>query len=167
MNEDVTRGADASDPLLTVMRYHEETKHHFSRYARSPGYMDWANQPNPFRRYQGSPLIALPLLKPDEAPRSPLYDDLYLDDVIVSAPVTIRSISRFFEYSLAIRPGSRPATCSGHFEPIRPAATCILLKVTCSSTKSPACALFPVCITTRPRSMRWNCAPSCRETALI
>ncbi len=102
MNEDVTRGADASDPLLTVMRYHEETKHHFSRYARSPGYMDWANQPNPFRRYQGSPLIALPLLKPDEAPRSPLYDDLYLDDVIVSAPVTIRSISRFFEYSLAI-----------------------------------------------------------------
>jgi len=102
MNEDVTRGADASDPLLTVMRYHEETKHHFSRYARSLGYMDWANQPNPFRRYQGSPLIALPLLKPDEAPRSPLYDDLYLDDVIVSAPVTIRSISRFFEYSLAI-----------------------------------------------------------------
>ena len=84
------------------MRYHEETKHHFSRYARSLGYLDWANQPNPFRRYQGSPLIALPILKPDEAPRSPLYDDLYLDDVIVSAPVTIRSISRFFEYSLAI-----------------------------------------------------------------
>jgi SagB-type dehydrogenase family enzyme len=102
MNEDATRGAGAPDPLLTVMRYHQETKHHFSRYARSLGYMDWTNQPNPFRRYQGSPIIALPLLKPDEAPRSPLYDDLYLDDAIPSAPVTVRSISRFFEYSLAI-----------------------------------------------------------------
>jgi len=102
MNEDAIRGADAPDPLLTVTRYHQQTKHHFSRYARSPGYLDWANQPNPFRRFQGSPLTALPLLKPDEAPRSPLYHDLYLDDAIVSTPITIRSISRFFEYSLAI-----------------------------------------------------------------
>ena len=102
MNEDAIRGADAPDLLLTVMRYHQETKHHFTRYARSLGYMDWANQPNPFRRYQGSPLFALPLLRPDEAPRSPLYDDLYLDDAIVSTPVTASSISRFLEYSLAI-----------------------------------------------------------------
>jgi SagB-type dehydrogenase family enzyme len=102
MNDDAIRGAGAPDPLLTVIQYHQETKHHFSRYARSLGYMDWANQPNPFRRYEGSPLVALPLLEPDEAPRSPLYDDLYRDDAIVSAPVTVRSISRFFEYSLAI-----------------------------------------------------------------
>ena len=38
MNEDAVRGADATDPLLTVMRYHQETKHHFSRYARSLSY---------------------------------------------------------------------------------------------------------------------------------
>ena len=102
MNDDAVRGADAPDALLTVIRYHQETKHHFSRYARSLGYMDWANQPNPFRRYLGSPLIDLPLLKPDEAPRSPLYEDLYLDEAIVSAPVAVHSLSRFFEYSLAI-----------------------------------------------------------------
>jgi SagB-type dehydrogenase family enzyme len=102
MNEDAVRGVDAPDPLLMVIQYHQETKHHFSRYARSLGYMDWANQPNPFRRYQGSPLIALPLLPPDEAPRSPLYEDLYLDEAIVSAPVSVRSLSRFLEYSLAI-----------------------------------------------------------------
>ncbi|MBI2224846.1 MAG: hypothetical protein HYU44_07795 [Betaproteobacteria bacterium] len=47
------------DPLEVVMRYHQETKHHFSRYARSLGYLDWANQPEPFRRYGGSPLISL------------------------------------------------------------------------------------------------------------
>jgi len=82
------------------MRYHQETKHHFSRYARSLGYLDWANQPDPFRRYEGSPLISLPLLKPDDTPLSPLYEDLYRPGA--SAPVTIRTLSRFFEYALAI-----------------------------------------------------------------
>jgi SagB-type dehydrogenase family enzyme len=100
--EDPVRGAGALDPLEAVVRYHQETKHHFSRYARSLGYMDWANQPNPFRRYEGSPLSALPLLQPDDAPFSPLYEDLYRGRAVASAPVTVRSISRFLEYSLAI-----------------------------------------------------------------
>ena len=91
-----------ADPLDMVMRYHQETKHHFSRYARSLGYLDWANQPDPFRRYEGAPLIALPLLKPDDAPASPLYEDLYRPGAIASAPVSVRSLSRLFEYSLAI-----------------------------------------------------------------
>jgi SagB-type dehydrogenase family enzyme len=93
---------ESLDPLEVVMRYHQETKHHFSRYARSLGYMDWANQPDPFRRYEGSPLIPLPLLKPDAAPLSPLYEDLYRPGAIASNPVTVPSLSRFFEYSLAI-----------------------------------------------------------------
>lgn len=84
------------------MQYHQETKHHFSRYARALGYMDWANQPDPFRRYEGSPLIPLPLLNPDEAPLSPLYQDLYRPGAIASVPVTVRAVSRFLEYSLAI-----------------------------------------------------------------
>jgi SagB-type dehydrogenase family enzyme len=91
-----------ADAVDVVMRYHQETKHHFSRYARSLGYMDWANQPDPFRRYAGSPLIALPVLKPDEVPRSPLYEDLYRPGAIAALPVGIRSLSRFFEYALAI-----------------------------------------------------------------
>jgi SagB-type dehydrogenase family enzyme len=85
-----------------VMRYHQETKHHFARFARSLGYMDWANQPNPFRRYEGSPLFSLPLLKPGDAPASPLYEDLYRPGTIVSASLSVRSLSRLFEYSLAI-----------------------------------------------------------------
>jgi SagB-type dehydrogenase family enzyme len=96
------KAAESLDPLELVMRYHQETKHHLFRYARSLGYMDWANQPDPFRRYEGSPLITLPLLKPDDAPISPLYEDLYRRGATASAPVTIRSLSRFFEYSLAI-----------------------------------------------------------------
>ena len=84
------------------MRYHQETKHHFSHFARSLGYLDWANQPDPFRRYEGSPLIALPLLKPEDAPASPLYEDLYRRGAIASEPLGVRSLSRLFEYSLAI-----------------------------------------------------------------
>ncbi len=98
----MNRAAGALDPLEAVMRYHQETKHHFSRYARAPGTMDWANQPDPFRRYEGSALIPLPVLKPDEAPRSPLYEELYGPGAIAGAPVTVRSLSRLLEYSLAI-----------------------------------------------------------------
>jgi len=100
-SHDVT-SAGVLDPLAAVMRYHQETKHHFSRHARAPGTMDWANQPDPFRRYEGSPLVALPILQPDDAPRSPPYADLYRPGVIANAPVTLRSLSRFFEYSLAV-----------------------------------------------------------------
>ena len=41
-------------------QYHEATKHHFQRFARSSGYLDWKTQPNPFRRYDGAPLLELP-----------------------------------------------------------------------------------------------------------
>ncbi len=100
--EDPASAADALDPVEVVMRYHQETKHHFSRSARSLGYMDWANQPDPFRRYEGSPLIRLPVLGPDDAPLSPFYEDMYRPEAIASAPVTIRALSRFLEFSLAI-----------------------------------------------------------------
>jgi SagB-type dehydrogenase family enzyme len=90
------------DPLGVVMRYHQETKHHFSRYARAPGAMDWANQPDPFRRFAGSPLFALPLLRPGDAPRSPPYAELFRPGAIAGAPVSLHTLSRFFEYSLAV-----------------------------------------------------------------
>ena len=44
-----------------VVAYHERTKHHVHRYAASLGYMDWATQPDPFRRYAGADLVRLPL----------------------------------------------------------------------------------------------------------
>ena len=57
--------------LESVLRYHERTKHHFYRFAAGPGRLDWANQPDPFRRYAGAALARLPLLAPDEEPVSP------------------------------------------------------------------------------------------------
>jgi len=43
-----------------VVAYHERTKHHYHRYAAALGYLDWAKQPDPFRRYDGASLVRLP-----------------------------------------------------------------------------------------------------------
>jgi SagB-type dehydrogenase family enzyme len=88
--------------LETVLRYHERTKHHFNRYARGPGSLDWANQPDPFRRYEGASLVDLPRLGSEEEPRSPAYEDLYRPAALPSAPVTVRSVSRLFDYALGL-----------------------------------------------------------------
>jgi SagB-type dehydrogenase family enzyme len=88
--------------LEAVMRYHERTKHHFARFAPGPGRLDWANQPNPFRRYAGAALVRLPLLAPDEEPVSPAYEDLFAPGAVRPVPLTLRSLSRLFEYSLAL-----------------------------------------------------------------
>jgi SagB-type dehydrogenase family enzyme len=88
--------------LETVMRYHERTKHHFNRFAPGPGRLDWANQPDPFRRYAGAPLTRLPILGPGEEPVSPAYESLYVRGSVPSAPLTIRTLSRLLEYALAL-----------------------------------------------------------------
>ena len=92
------------DPEMieAVLRYHERTKHYFDRYALGPGELDWANQPNPFRRYEGAPRVRLPLLGPDDAPASPHYNDLYRRGSVPSMPVTIRSLSRLLQYGLGL-----------------------------------------------------------------
>lgn len=92
----------STDPIDRVIRYHVQTKHHFNRYARALGYLDWANQPDPFRRFEGAPLVSLPLLKPEEEPVSPPYDSIYCAGVVPSQPVSIRTVSRFFEFALAL-----------------------------------------------------------------
>jgi len=48
-----------------ILDYHERTKHHFNRYARSLGYLDWDTQPNPFRFCEGCESRSLPLLEGD------------------------------------------------------------------------------------------------------
>jgi SagB-type dehydrogenase family enzyme len=89
-------------PLQQVKAYHQQTKHEFNRFAKSLGYLDWANQPDPFRRFHGAPLISLPLLRLDEEPLSPSYESLFHSHSIPSQPVTLKALSRFFEYGLSL-----------------------------------------------------------------
>ncbi len=88
--------------LEQVKKYHQQTKHEFNRFAKSLGYLDWANQPDPFRRFHGAPLISLPLLTLDEEPFSPSYEALFQKSTIPSQPVTPHTLSRFFEYALSL-----------------------------------------------------------------
>lgn len=49
------------DSPYTVWReYHELTKHSAESLRRTPHYLDWSNMPNPFRHYEGVPVLDLP-----------------------------------------------------------------------------------------------------------
>lgn len=82
-----------------IIRYHEETKHHFNRMATSSGSMDWNNQPNAFRLFSGREAVPLPFLKEDPAAS---YMDLYLRKNNKPRPFTVDSIAAFLELSLGL-----------------------------------------------------------------
>jgi SagB-type dehydrogenase family enzyme len=78
--------------------YHDATKHHFTRFARSLGYLDWATQPDPFRRYAGAPLVALSRTSP---PPSTLYAAIF-DGTAQRAPMDDASVAQFLRYALGL-----------------------------------------------------------------
>jgi len=86
-------------PVEAVLDYHEQTKHHYYRFARSVGYLDWDNQPEPFRRFEDAPLHRLPLLPLED---SPSYAELFGNAMLPPLPVSIETLSRLFRHSLAI-----------------------------------------------------------------
>jgi SagB-type dehydrogenase family enzyme len=101
---------DDQHALETVFAYHDRTKHHLRRYARSLGYMDWATQPDPFRTFDGADRLAL-----DHATSSaePSYDRLFGAQALPVQPVNSATVSRWLYDSLAISawkqaPGTRP-----------------------------------------------------------
>ncbi len=56
-----------------VLAYHERSKHRLQRYAPGPGRLDWANQPDPFREFEGAARVELALGADALATR---YDDV-------------------------------------------------------------------------------------------
>jgi SagB-type dehydrogenase family enzyme len=80
-----------------IILYHEKTKHHFHNYATGPDFLDWQNQPLPFRFYRGSEISPLPLLEkePDAD-----YEGLYRENQQCS--FTQENIAGFLELSLSL-----------------------------------------------------------------
>jgi len=81
--------------LDAVYRYHDGSKHHFHQFARSPGRLDWASQPRPFRAFHDT--SALPLFPAPGGPRVPelphvsvSYDQLFRSDA-AAAPASFSS----------------------------------------------------------------------------
>ena len=70
--------------------YHDATKHHPHRYARGPGHLDWATQPDPFRRFFGASFAPL-LVGRTSFDRS--YDGLYTNNETDSRTVSLETLS--------------------------------------------------------------------------
>jgi SagB-type dehydrogenase family enzyme len=88
------------DPTIErTLAYHQRTKHHLHQYARSPGYLDWATQPDPFRTYAGVPQIAFDLLA-DQVTSS--YGDLFHPGAVPPQPIGVETIGILFELSLGL-----------------------------------------------------------------
>ncbi|MBA3540828.1 MAG: SagB/ThcOx family dehydrogenase [Deltaproteobacteria bacterium] len=60
--------------------------------------MDWATQPDPFRRYADAPLVHLPLPRTGPLP----FWQLYVPDLIAPEPLSLETVSQFFRYALSL-----------------------------------------------------------------
>jgi SagB-type dehydrogenase family enzyme len=83
---------------VIALHYHQATKHHVNRFARSLGYLDWATQPDPFRRYTGAPVM--PLAREPLAVERP-YSTLFHYDAVPQA-IDDRSIAEFLRCSMGL-----------------------------------------------------------------
>jgi len=83
---------------VIALQYHEATKHYFNRFARSRGYLDWATQPDPFRRYQGAPCVDL---RRDAVAPDVEYDALFTR-LAPAAPLDAHSIADWLRCAMGL-----------------------------------------------------------------
>ena len=92
-------------PDSPVHRYHDGTKHHFDRFARSLGYLDWDTQPRPFRSFAGShsyPLYPAPDAGNDGyAPVAVDYSQLY-EPAQPRTPISAGALGDLLRHSLGL-----------------------------------------------------------------
>ena len=92
-------GRPAAGQLAAVRAYHQGTKHLPSRFAPGPGYLDWANQPDPFRRFADTRLVELPLVLQQEAVQ---FGALNRPGSVPPRPLALESLGLFLELSLGL-----------------------------------------------------------------
>ncbi|MBM3776296.1 MAG: SagB/ThcOx family dehydrogenase, partial [Acidobacteria bacterium] len=94
---------------MTWWEYHEATKHSVESLRQAPHSLDWANMPDPFRHYEGVPVLDLPADAP--APDVPALDVLQGG---MGAPVSVDGaafLSQLLFHSAAISAAKRvPST---------------------------------------------------------
>ncbi len=78
-----------------ITSYHLRTKHAPSRYALGPAFLDWNSQPSPYRRFEGAPLVELPLLLDRATPAFP-------GPAPTRAPIDKAALGLFFELAFGL-----------------------------------------------------------------
>jgi SagB-type dehydrogenase family enzyme len=87
------------EPLRQVLEYHRLSKHRPQGYAPGPGYLDWANQPDPFRRFPGAVQLDLALAADRLTTR---WGELTGPDRVAPAPLARESIGALLELCLGL-----------------------------------------------------------------
>jgi SagB-type dehydrogenase family enzyme len=95
----VSESPGANNSISIALSYHQQTKHHLDRYARSLGYLDWANQPDPFRTFTSAPRIELPLAA--DSLTTP-FADLYTPHAVTARPQNLPNIAILLELALGL-----------------------------------------------------------------
>ena len=91
--------------LATVYRYHDATKHHFHALARSLGYLDWASQPHPFRRFTDTPVFPLypaPGVAADGYARGGTTFDQACERELAAAPLSAPALGDMLRHALGL-----------------------------------------------------------------
>ncbi|MHB8743344.1 MAG: SagB/ThcOx family dehydrogenase [Sulfuricaulis sp.] len=85
--------------LEQIIAYHEATKHRFNGYAPGPDTLDWATQPDPFRRYADCEILAL-----EKFPHAdgPTCGRALIEGGVAPASLASETIARLFYDSLAL-----------------------------------------------------------------
>lgn len=95
-----------NEQIQAVLRYHELSKHAHQAFAPGPGHLDWTNQPNPFRHYEGAPPLALERSQTQSDTQGnitePHYEPALLSSSVSPVPVSHASVSQLFFDSLAL-----------------------------------------------------------------
>ena len=94
---------------MTWREYHEATKHSVESLSRAWHVLDWANMPDPFRHYEGVPVLDLPADPP--APEIPAFDVLQGASGTMPVGDGPAFLSQLLFYSAAISASKRvPST---------------------------------------------------------
>ena len=94
---------------MTWREYHRSTGHSVESLRRAPHVLDWANMPDPFRHYEGVPVLDLPADPP--APETPALEALHGFSGATAAGDGPALLSQLLFYSAAISATKRvPST---------------------------------------------------------
>jgi SagB-type dehydrogenase family enzyme len=82
-----------------VLEYHERSKHRLNRYAPGPGRLDWANQPDSFREFEGAPRVQLPFAADNLDTR---YNDVRRGALPRPRPFDLDNVAILLELALGL-----------------------------------------------------------------
>src|SRR5580704_2874522 len=89
-----------NNEIERLLAYHQATKHTYESVRRHARQLDWANQPNPFRVYEGAETIALPAA--GELPEMGAFEAMARLEKAGALAADLDWISRLLWHSMAV-----------------------------------------------------------------